>query len=443
MIKKSSPETLKIKKGMEITKEEAIKENKKLAKLRKKTIAEKDKEFVEKVQKAMADPNLLVDTIKEIQKEVSGEEDTIISEIIVATTRLVKGSIPESKNLFLSDTTGIGKDHVTKKTFEVVVPEEDHYHVTKMSKEAFTYWHKGEPWDNKVIHFEDITQELLNSSTFKTMSSGGSYAVVVKDQTSIEIPIDGKPCMILTSHHANPQSEALRRFPIGALNETLNQTKRIKDKISRKYTGRSENKIDYVIRSAVQSLEPHAVIIPYAELIQHFFPEDILMRTHYQRFLDYICASAVFHQCQRDKTEDGKLIATADDYMIARIVLIYTTSNPKMIPMSKEYRDLVKLLQENVEPMTVNEIYIKYDKSKDWLYKNLPNLVETKLIGMSKTYKEESKKDVFTYQYILSENPYSLPTWNDVGKQILKITNKTHKTNKTPPPIPSRTEVLF
>ena len=72
----------------------------------------------------------------------------------------------------------------------MVVPKEDRYHVTKMSKEAFTYWHIGEPWDNKVIHFEDITQELLNSSTFKVMSSGGSYAVVVREQKTIEIPID-------------------------------------------------------------------------------------------------------------------------------------------------------------------------------------------------------------------------------------------------------------
>ncbi len=425
----------KVKDGMEITKEIAIKENKKLAKLRKKTIEEKDKEFADNIKKAMANPSFLVDVLKEIQKEVAGEEDTIIAQIIVATTRLVKGAIPESKNLFLSDTTGIGKDYVTKKTLEVILPEEEHLHVTKMSKEVFTYWHafeEGWTWDNKVIHFEDITQELLNSSTFKVMSSGGSHAVVVKDQKTVEIPIVGKPCMILTSHHTNPQSEALRRFPIGALNETKEQTVEIHDKISKRYSGREEHNIDYIIKSAVQSLEPYEVIIPYAELIQHFFPKDIFMRTHYQRFLNYICSSAVLHQYQRDKTEDKKLIATPDDYMIARLVLLYTTSNPKMIPMSKEYRDLIKLLEEKVEPMTVKEIYVKYDKSMDWLYKNLPKIIETKLIITDKKQVKDSVKDVFTYQYIPGKNPYSIPTWNEIGNQILKVTNKTKKTNKTP-----------
>lgn len=379
------------------------------------------------------DPKFIIYIVEEIQKEVAGEEDTIIAEIMVATTRLVSGAMPESKNLFLSDVTGIGKDWVTKKTLEVLIPKEDHYHVTKMTKEAFTYWHIGEPWDKKVIHFEDITQELLNSSTFKVMSSGGSYAVVVKDQKTIEIPINGKPCMILTSHHANPQSEALRRFPIGALNDTLDQTKRIKDKISKKYTGRTKKNIDHVIRSAVQSLKPYSVVIPYAEVIQHFFPEDILMRTHYHRFLDYICASAIFHQYQREKTEDDKLIATPDDYMIARISLIYTTSNPKMIPMSKEYRDLIKLLQENVESMTVNEIYVKYDKSKDWLYKNLPNLIATKLVIAEKQYKEDAQKEIIAYQYAPSENPYSIPTKNEIDNKMDDIINKTLKTNNTPP----------
>ena len=427
-------EEKKLAKGMEISKGEAIKENKKLAKLRKKTIVETNQEFVKKVQNAMKDPNILVNTLREIQKEVAGEEDTIIAEIIVATTRLVKGAIPESTNLFLSDKTGIGKDYTTKKTLEVIVSKEDNLHITKMSNEAFTYWNADDPnwdWSYKVIHLEDITQALLNCPTFKVMASGESKAVVVRDQKTKEISIKGKPCMIITSHHANPQDEALRRFPIGALNDTIDQTKRVKDRVSRKYTCREQTEKDIILRSAVQSLEPYSVVIPYAELIQYFFPEDILMRTHFHRFLNYICSSAVFHQEQREKTEDGKLIATPDDYMIARLVLIYTTSNPKMIPMSKEYRDVLKILQENVDPMSVSEIFLRYDKSKDWLYKHLPNLVETNLVIRGNKHDEKANKFIDTYQYSPGENPNAIPTWHELQQKIEKIINKTNKTKKT------------
>jgi hypothetical protein len=393
------------------------------------------KEESEERKELLKDPQFLIKTVNEVQNSgVSGEEDTIIAETIIATTRLVEGASAESKNLFLSDKTGIGKDFTIKKTLKVILPEKEHLHITKISKEAFTYWHAsddGWTWDNKVIHFEDIPQSILNCDTFKVMSSGGSHAIVVKDQKTIEIPIKGKPVMILTSHHANPQDEALRRFPIGSLNDTLEQTKRIKDKVSRKFAGEEQNKKNHVLRRIIQDLKPHSVVIPFASLIQHFFPEDVLMRTHYERFLVYICASTVFYQHQREKDKDGKLIATPDDYMIARLVLIYTTSNPKMIPMSKEYRDVSQILEENVEPMSVSEIHIKSDKGKDWLYRHLPRLVETKLVVKGSRHDKNANKFVDTYQYSPELNANAIPTWYGIQQKIENIINKTKKTKKT------------
>jgi hypothetical protein len=99
-----------------------------------------DPEFKVKVQREKESPSFLIDVIEEIKKTgVTGEEDTLLVLIIVAMTRLVKEARPESKNLLLSDVTGIGKDFVTKKTLETILPEEDYLHITKMSKEAFTY----------------------------------------------------------------------------------------------------------------------------------------------------------------------------------------------------------------------------------------------------------------------------------------------------------------
>ncbi|HEC93200.1 MAG TPA: hypothetical protein ENI51_09445 [Candidatus Atribacteria bacterium] len=329
---------------------------------------------------------------------------------------------------------------MTKKTLSYILPEDQYLHVTKMSKEAFTYWHnpKFEPewtWDDKVIHFEDITQTLLNSSTFKVMASGGSYAVVVKDQVTLEIPIKGKPVMILTSHHANPKDEALRRFPIGAMDNSEQQTEKILERIAQNYSNEESENINTELRSAVRILNPYHVVVPFAELISFFFPKDILMRTHFRRFLDYISASAILHQYQREKTEDGCLIATPDDYMIARMVLIYTTSNIKMVPLSKEYRGILNILRENVEPMTIKDLEVKSDKSKVWLYRHLPFLAERGLVKKDTRFDERANRDVITYQYSLQNNPYAMPTWNDILRKIDEMTNevdeKTENTEKT------------
>jgi len=277
-----------------------------------------DPQFKIEVQKEKKKPGFLVDVIEEVKKEgVSGEEDTILALIILSMTRLVKGSRPESKNLLLSDVTGIGKDYVTKKTLETILPGEDYLHVTKMTPEAFTYWHMDEE----------------------------------------------------------------------------------------------------KVREAVRSLKPYEVKIPFAELVQHFFPNDILLRTHYQRFLDYICASAVFHQEQRPQTEDGVLIAMPDDYMVARIVLIYTTFNPKMIPVSKEYRDLLALLGNEGE-MTVNEIFLKFYKSKIWLYRHLPRLTQLGLVVAGKKFDDQANKEVITYRCSFDLTPSSIPTWGEICDKI-------------------------
>lgn len=383
-----------------------------------------------KLQKS---PALLVETIKEVGKSVAGEQDTILSLILIAMTRLVKGVKAESKNFFLSDTTGIGKDFVISNVLDVVLHPKYHLHVSKMSPEAFTYWHANEPefdWTNYVIHFEDIDSKILNTPTFKTMASGGSFAAVVINQQTIFIPINGKPVMLLTSHHSNPKDEALRRFPIAGMNETIEQTKRIKNKIARKYVDHQTEKPNLVLRSILQKFNSYKILIPFAGIIQHFFPSDVLMRTHFPRFLDYIAASAVFHQHQRKKTKDMELIAEPDDYMIARTVLIFTTSNPKMVPTSKDYRDILKILMKSANPLSVSEIFHFSSKSKDWLYRHLPRLIEHGLIERGSKFDEKANKNVDTYKLVSCLNPNIIPTWQEIHQQCNEILNQNIKNTK-------------
>lgn len=378
--------------------------------------------------------SLLVEIIKEVQKNVAGEEDTILAITIVAMTRLVENAIPESTNLLLSDKTGLGKDHTVKNTLKVILPSCHNQHVTKMTPEAFTYWHQKEDdwtWDRKVIHFEDITQQLLNCPTFKVMASGDSRAVVVKDQKTIEIPIKGKPCMILTSHHANPADEALRRFRIGGLNDTEEQTRKILEKISSSYTGIETIEPNVPLRKAVQDLKSKKVVIPIAPIIQHFFPSTPLMRTHYRCFLDYIAASAVLHQHQRETTKEGELIATPDDYMVARMVLIYTTSNAKLIPTSREYREIIEILKNHIDPMTIADLEEKSAKSQRWLYNHLPRMTQNGLLIRRLILLESANKKVMHYQYDPDLNVEAIPTWDEIITEIMQTVNKTDKTNKT------------
>lgn len=396
-----------------------------------KVIHKKVIEQAKKIQRNLKNPKLLLHIIDDVQngEGVTGEEDTIIAITIVANTRLVKNASAESKNLLISDETGIGKDYTTDKILKVVVPENKRFHVTKMTKEAFTYWHANEEtwdWNDKVIHIEDIPYSILNSSTFKVMASGGSHAVVVKDQKTIEIPINGKPVIIPTSHHTNLNDENLRRFPCIRLDESTNQTRKIIKEVSTRWTGKKEREPNVLLRKAMEILKPYEVVIPFAEIIDEFFPDYIHMRTHYNRFLAYVASSTALHQYQRDKDEKGRLIATPDDYMLGRLTLMKTTSNPRMVPLSKEWEQIINILKNSPTPLTIREIanHSNCPRSIDWLYKNIKKIQSaTNLIEVNSEWSDGANKKVNLYSYVSGLDSGAIPTWNNIVKNLKKQTD--------------------
>jgi len=100
-----------------------------------------------------------------------------------------------------------------------------------------------------------------------------------------------------------------------------------------------------------------------------------------------------------------------------------------MLPMSKEYRDILDMLQQNVEPMTVNEMFLKGGTPKDWYYRNLPKIP---MLIKGEKFDNDANKKVTIYQYNPGQNPNSIPTLNEIFKILDDIINKkTHKTQKT------------
>ncbi len=84
--------------------------------------------------------------------------------------------------------------------------------------------------------------------------------------------------------------------------------------------------------------------------------------------------------------------------------------------------------------MTINEMFLKGGKSKDWYYRNLPEISEQNksMVIRGEKHDENANKKITTYQYNPGQNPNSIPTWNEI-LIILDdiINNKTKKTKKT------------
>jgi len=298
----------------------------------------------------LSNPDLFnIITEQQLNKKIVKEFEARKTVFLVAHGRLVRNAVMTSYNLMANSASGTGKDWVIKHTLEIL-PEGSVIYQNKMTPAAFTYWHKDDPswtWDGKALYLEDVSNKLLRSEVFKTMSSSGTNAVVVnKKQETEEIYIRGKSVMIITTNDVLPSDDMYRRFPILFLNDSVNQTKAIMKRQSEMAMTGIKPGYNEKLREALNFLEPVSVKIPFADEIDDQFPSDhVIMRTHYPRFLDYIKASAALHQKQRE-TEGELLVASEKDFDIAKIALKVITQNPLMIPLTKKMDRLLKIFKE-------------------------------------------------------------------------------------------------
>lgn len=312
-----------------------------------------EKEIPQEIKEILLNPNLFKDITEiEFDKKIVGEVESRKVIFNCANGRLVKNCQTASYNLLVNDDAGVGKDYVVNSVLEVL-PKEVYIHKTRISPAVFTYWHnpKFEPewiWDGKVFYPEDISELVLNSDVFKVMCSKGSSATIVIQQRAFEIDIKGKPIMITTTATATPNPELSRRFVMLNLDSSEDQTKAIMKRHSEFKKKGIVPEYNEKYTEAMKYLKRVKVKILFADLIDKHFPsQNIIMRTHYPRFLDFISASAAFYQYQRKKDEQGFILAEGQDYDIARDCFLKLCSNKYMISLTINQKKILEIFENN------------------------------------------------------------------------------------------------
>ncbi len=236
---------------------------------------------------------------------------------------------------------------------------------------------------------------------------------------------------------ANPKEELLRRYPICNLDEGVNQTKEILKRQAE--FAKAGQSIDYdeKITEVLRCLKRIKVRIPYADkLVKIFCPESVIVRTHFPRFLDYIKSSCALFQYQREVDKEGYYIATKQDYSIARMMLIKTTSNILMIPLTQLLQKIMAVFEEeglerkSVDDLQDYEGIKKLDIDIEWLRRKLNWLVSKRFLirDKEKRLSEDGKvipKPVFIYS-INKLQVLNIPEWNNISSFTLNYKNTTN-----------------
>jgi hypothetical protein len=362
----------------------------------------------------------------ELPKYIVREELTRKAIFLSLCSIWVKG-IPI--NTLVNSESSAGKSYICKRIYDFF-PEEMKDYQTKISKEAFAYWHdtKHEPdwsWDGKICYLEDIRKDVLESETFKIMCSEGMRSIVVRNQTAVQINIVGKPCMLTTTAHGYFPTELTNRFNSINLDESREQTRAILDAQAFKAMTGNTNEYDENLQKALLYLKRVKVKIPFAPKITRHFKEDFIrVRRDFERFMALIKASCALNQYQRlsnlnEVTGEPIYLAEEKDYNIVReLFSVFKNQAMSMSYKQKRYYDCCSRMQglmENGDGFTCKEIAAKYPiLSEVHWYDNLDKLAEKNLLSVSLEKKEDGKKASRVYRVAGSQAEYFLPKYDEL-----------------------------
>lgn len=373
--------------------------------------------------------------IKEFGKKIEGEENSKKA-IFLSLCSIWDKSSEIPNNTLVSSESSAGKSFICKSIVKIFPKHLVEYR-TKITPEAFTYWHNKEEdwtWDGKICYLEDISQSILDSSTFRVMCSEGTKSTIVVKQRAYDINIQGKPIMLLTTATTNPSSEVLNRFQIVSLDESSEQTRNILKRLSSEAEKGYKEIYDDIFTEALSKLSRLEVRIPFATKIWNYLVENynfdsLRLRRDYSRLLALIRSSAVLHQFQREIDNDGVVTASEQDYEIARecINYIQTHTFKGLTHKLMKAWDCCKKMGE----FTAGDIFSEYPfvNQRMW-YHYLDDLSERGLLKSELRNVEGIKQRVRVYTLNTKES-FSLPFFKELPETITNVTIVTNDTKVT------------
>jgi hypothetical protein len=402
-------------------------------------ITEAEKGIPEESRAILKNPQLFKTiTETELDKTIVGEHKTRKAIFLTGCYIWVDDDeIPP--NIIVTSESSAGKSYICKQIFKLFPTDKKEYR-TKITPEAFTYWHNStyEPdwnWNGEICYLEDATQAILNSETFKVMCSEGSTATVVIKQRAIDIEIKGKPVIWVTTASSSPKAEILNRFSLAGLNETIEQTEKITYRQAVEAEKGKKQKYDPQLLGALTQLKRVKVRIPYAKQVWAYLKQKsqntfsyLRLRRDFPRFLMLIKASAALHQYQRKIDDEGHILANWQDYKYAAIAISCLRAHT-FLSLTHRIKKAYECCKQ-LKTFTAKEIYSKFPfVNQSMWYNNLNKLCERNLLTITLESEEGVKQKVTTYHVVDEVQLFELPPKIENIVKV-KIDRKVKKVKK-------------
>lgn len=259
------------------------------------------------------------------QAGVVGEESTRKLLFIISST--YKMGYP--LHALVQGSSGSGKSHLIN-IIGQCLPPEDVLSMTRVTSKSFYHYGKDELVDKLLLiqDYDGLDEEAQYA--FRELQSAGSVSssTTYKDRNgnimSMVKTVRSHFASLLATTKAEVYCDNMSRSVILGIDESEEQTTRIIDYQNKKLAGiidgRDEHQAKVFLQNCMRCIKPHEVVNHYADKVRLPLEAKMLRRlnNHYQAFVKQI---TILHQYQRQKDDQGRLIAEPQDLQMACDIL--------------------------------------------------------------------------------------------------------------------------
>ncbi len=321
----------------------------------------------------LSDHDLLEHLLNDIEAlGVAGERELTGTIYLIGTSRLLERPL----SAIVQGPTSSGKSYIIEKV-SALLPPEAVIHATQMTPQALFHMKPGRLVHKFIVAGErshvDTDETAEATRALREMLSAGKLSKLMPirqdgEITTVSIEQDGPIAYVESTTLNKIFEEDANRSLLLQTDERAEQTKRIIAHSAASYRGATEpGSVERIIERhhALQRLlESKQVVVPFAEQLGRLFPTDrVEARRAFPQVVSMIQAVALLHQRQRSEDEDGRLIATAEDYRRARHLLAKPMSRSLGRRLSDSAQRLCERLQHGATGKFTTRDVIQREKA--------------------------------------------------------------------------------
>jgi len=281
----------------------------------------------------LSSPALLEIILRDIGRiGVAGERQLALLIYLAGVSRLLDRPV----SVLVQGSSSSGKSFVPERVLSLF-PSECWHFITDVTPQCLYYLPPGELQHRVLLLGERrraLTPEQIDGTrAIRELIETGRVSKWVPIKLdgrlqTVHLQVEGPTAIVQSSSHDLIADEDINRVIVVGPDESAEQTRRIVERIFSAAAGEAPPEPLQTIRlrhhTMQRMLQRHTVVIDrqLADLLTEHFPVQRLeARRAASRVVSLMQASALLHQFQRKTDSDGRLVATIDDYRLARALL--------------------------------------------------------------------------------------------------------------------------